>query len=88
MNLWQERFNPSDITETKPTLTEFNQAWNWMFERDESGEFVRAGLCLVIIREHSLRLHRRGTANSAQVAAIGIWRRYSVSAIKMPQRGV
>ena len=84
MNIWQERFNPSQITPFEPTLAEFNKAWEWMFERDENQEFIRAGLCLVIIREHSLRLHKRGVSNSAQVAAIGIYRRYAEK--KLPIR--
>jgi hypothetical protein len=86
MKIWKERFNPSKIEPFKPMLDEFNKAWEWIFEKDESGEYVRAGLCLIVIREHSLRLHRIGVKNSAVVASIAVWRLYSANAIKMPQR--
>ena len=86
MNLWSERFKPSEITAFNPTRDDFNKAWEWMFERDKNQEFVRAGLCLIVIHDHSLRLRKRGVKESAEVAAIAIWRRYAVQTIKMPQR--
>jgi hypothetical protein len=86
MNIWQERFQPSRIMPFEPKSADFNAAWNWMFERDESGEFIRAGLCLIVIHEQSLKLRKSGVRQSAQVAAIGIWRRYAVSSLKMPLR--
>lgn len=84
--LWSEKFSPSQIEPFKPTLADFNQAWEWMFERDENKEFIRAGLCLIVIHNHSLKLRKQGIKESAQIAAIAIWRLYSTTRVKMPQR--
>ncbi len=71
----------------EPKLADFNAAWAWMFEKDESGELIRAGLCLIVIREHSLKLRKTmKVKRSAEVAAIAIWRLYAFPAVKMPQR--
>jgi hypothetical protein len=87
MNIWKERFNPSQITPFEPKTEEFNKAWNWMFEKDENGEFIRAGLCLIVMREHSLKLRKAmGVKRSSEVAAIAVWRLYGGNGIKMPQR--
>lgn len=85
--IWKERFKPSQINPFEPKSADFNQAWAWMFEKDESGEFIRAGLCLIVMREHSLRLRKSlGVKRSAEVAAIAVWRLYGVRVVKMPQR--
>jgi len=89
MNIWRERFNPSQITPFEPRLDEFNQAWNWIFEKDENGEFIRAGLCLIVMREQSLKLRKAmGVKRSSEVAAIAVWRLYSEKTVKMPRRTV
>ena len=86
-NLWKERFKPSRIMPFEPMAEDFNKAWEWIFEKDESGEFIRAGLCLIVIREHSLKLRKTmGVKRSSEVAIIAIWRLYSGNGTKMPQR--
>ena len=75
MTIWQEKFNPKPIEPIPPTAEDFNNAWNWIFEKQD-GEFIRAGLCLIVIREKSIQLHKSGVKDSAKVAAIGIWKRY------------
>lgn len=85
--IWRERFKPSPITPFEPKSADFNAAWNWIFEKDEAGDFIRAGLCLIVIREHSLNLRKvMGVKRSSEVAAIAVWRLYSGNGIKMPQR--
>lgn len=76
--LWEEKFNPQPVPMVEPTETEFDKAWSWIFEKDNSGEFVRAGLCLILIREKSLKMRRADMIKkSAEMAAVGIWKRYS-----------
>lgn len=99
MNLWQERFTPSELPPILPTIDEFNQAWNWIFEKHANGDFIRAELCLIIIRNHSLKLRRNGLKESAKAAVWGIFKIYGVvralperktrqMTVKMPTRGV
>ena len=74
-NLIRERMNPQPITNHNIQPDEFNKAWNWMTEKDTNGNLVRMGMALIVIHDHSLRLRRQGVGNSAEVAAVEIWKR-------------
>jgi len=83
MTLWHEIFNPQPIEPFEPSWIDFNKAWDWVFERDSGGDYLRAELCLPICRSKSLELRRAGIKPSAMVAVIGIWKRHRM---KLPQR--
>ncbi len=87
MSLWDERFKHSTPTEMNPTFQDVNRAWDWVFEKDSSGQFERAGLCILIIREKSLALRKSGIKNqTSEISVVDIWKKYSVK-IKIPVRG-
>lgn len=75
--LWTERFNPQPFEPVTPTESNFDMAWNWIFEKDADGEYVRAGLCLILIHGISKEFHRDGYRDTGQMAAVALWRRYS-----------
>ena len=75
--LWTEKFNPQPFEPTMPTETDFDKAWDWMFEKDSAGQFVRAGLCLIMVHGISKEFHRAGCQDTGQMAVVALYRRYS-----------
>jgi len=97
-SLWTENFAPEPIAITNPpSEADFNKAWNWMLERDSAGEFIRAGLALLVVHSHSLNLRRKGVQESAKMAAVAVFKRYTTSTVipvrktqikALPKRGI
>lgn len=88
MSLWQQMFEPA--REVQYTQDEFNTAWNWIFERDTAGNYLRASLTLSIIRTKSLALRKAGIdGDTAKMATVDVWRNQTqIKAHSVPPRKI
>jgi len=87
MSLWKERFSPTPMEVFQPSRDDFNKAWNWMFEKDESGAYQRAGLVLIVVRAKCKELRRQGVVNPAKMATVATMRLYcNQMAVIVPKR--
>ena len=84
-SLWTERINPEPMEAFEPTEWEFEMAMDWVDERDSSGEFIRAGMCIILVHNHINALLKKGVKDAGKIALVGLWRRYGVKR-QLPQR--
>jgi len=77
--LWREYFKPSliPVSSADPEL-----AWGWVFEKDESGDYIRAVMALKVIREQALMIKKSGRAGDyGTMAMISIYNRCKVDSV-------
>ena len=89
MSIWKERFKPDAAREMPLNPPAYHgKVWDWIFEKDSGGAYVRAGLVLLLVRQKALELRKRGVSGDvAQMATLDVWDRYSgQKAIKVPPR--
>ncbi len=85
ISLWRELLSPQPIEPFQPTREDFDKAWNWIFEKDSSGNYkTPAVMVLKIVRNHALSLARQKVPNCAECAVVGFWKRMTQSSI--PER--
>lgn len=90
-SLWEERFAPQPARIVPVTGKDNPEVWDWIFEKDSAGEFVRAGLVLLLVRNKAKELRQRGIPLSqvAEMATLGVWEAHGGGKVaKTPKRGV
>ena len=74
--LMQEFFDPKPVVPTGDEPYPISdEVWNWLYETDKEGKYVRVQMALAIIRGHSKELKRQGFERHTEIAAEQIYRR-------------
>ena len=75
LNLWKSILSPEPILNPEiPNDQESLKAWEWVFEKDSEGQFIRSELARKAIWQHSFELHKRIGGNATGL--ISLWHIY------------
>jgi hypothetical protein len=83
--LWHEFFSPRATIPVTDIKEISDEVWDWIYEQNKEGQYVRLPIALNVIRMYSRKLRFQGIKNSTEIAAQFVYQNCQEPKVAIPR---